>query len=104
MACMVLSRGSLSPLSNLTTVSRERPALAASSCGAALGGTDRFHGRQSSSFLGRRNVSTILRQSTVEFRLGFSAFSATAVRCWGMADADANAPAIVCVIFARVVI
>jgi hypothetical protein len=27
-----------------------------------------------------RNVSTILRQSTVEFRLGFSAFSATAVR------------------------
>ena len=27
-----------------------------------------------------RNVSTILRQSTVEFKLGFSAFSATAVR------------------------
>lgn len=28
----------------------------------------------------RRNVSTILRQPTVEFKLGFSAFSATAVR------------------------
>jgi hypothetical protein len=27
-----------------------------------------------------RNVSTILRQPTVEFRLGFSAFSATTVR------------------------
>ena len=27
-----------------------------------------------------RNVSTILRQPTVEFKLGFSAFSATAVR------------------------
>jgi hypothetical protein len=30
--------------------------------------------------VGIRNVSTILRQSTVEFKLGFSAFSATAVR------------------------
>jgi glucans biosynthesis protein len=67
---------------------RDRPRCRMHGCRRGAGGPqgerngNYRHGRntkETQAVVGR-NVSTILRQPTVEFKLGFSAFSATAVR------------------------